>query len=79
MDRRRSRLGNHPAVLGELHAGLLADEITTPGDGQVRALVVSAGNPVLSTANGPGLAAAMAGLECIVVVDFYLSETAARA
>src|SRR5205823_2789901 len=59
----RSRVGNLPGVLGELPSGVLADEITTPGPGQVRALVVTAGNPVLSTANGPALAAAMRRLE----------------
>src|SRR5439155_762459 len=59
----RSRVGNLPGVLGELPSGVLADEITTPGPGQVRALVVTAGNPVLSTANGPALAAAMRQLE----------------
>ena len=46
--RHRSRIGDHPSVLGELPSGVLADEITTPGDGQIRALVVTAGNPVLS-------------------------------
>ena len=59
----RSRVGDHPGVLGELPAGILADEITTEGSGQVRALVVTAGNPVLSTANGPALAAAMKRLD----------------
>ncbi len=75
----RSRVGDYPGVLGELPSGVLADEITTPGPGQVRALVVTAGNPVLSTANGPALAAAMRQLECTVVLDFYLSETATLA
>jgi anaerobic selenocysteine-containing dehydrogenase len=75
----RSRVGDHPGVLGELPAGVLAEEITTPGPGQVRALVVSAGNPVLSTAEGPTLAAAMAQLECTVALDLYLSETASLA
>jgi formate dehydrogenase len=73
---RRSRVGNHAAVLGELPSGILADEITTPGAGQIRALVVTAGNPVLSIANGPALARAMGQLELSVAMDFYLSETA---
>ncbi|MEW6267688.1 MAG: molybdopterin-dependent oxidoreductase [Thermodesulfobacteriota bacterium] len=75
----RSRVGDFPGVLGELPAGVLADEITTPGEGQVRALVVTAGNPVLSVANGPALAAAMRDLELRVVLDFYMSETASLA
>jgi formate dehydrogenase len=75
----RSRVGDYPGVLGELPSGVLADEITTPGPDQIRALVVTAGNPVLSTANGPALSAAMRQLECTVVLDFYRSETAALA
>ncbi|HJT90622.1 MAG TPA: molybdopterin-dependent oxidoreductase, partial [Mycobacterium sp.] len=46
--RRRSRIGGFPSVLMSEPAGLMAKEITTPGRGQVRALLVSAGNPVLS-------------------------------
>ena len=75
----RSRVRDLPGVLGELPAGVLADEITTPGDGQIRALVVTAGNPVVSIANGAALAAAMKQLECTVVIDVYMSETAALA
>jgi formate dehydrogenase len=75
----RSRVGGLPGVLGELPAGVLVDEITTPGDGQIRALVVTAGNPVVSIASGRALADAMRGLECTVVIDIYMSETAAHA
>ncbi len=75
----RSRVRDLPGVLGELPAGVLADEITTPGDGQIRALVVTAGNPVVSIANGSALASAMKQLECTVVIDVYMSETAALA
>jgi formate dehydrogenase len=77
--RKRSRVGDHPDVVGELPSGILPDEITTPGEGQVRALVVTAGNPVLSTPNGAALAAALRSLECTVVLDMYESETAALA
>ena len=74
--RHRSRIGNYPELLGELPSGILADEIATPGRGQIRALVVTAGNPVLSIPNGRKLAAAMKGLDLSVALDFYLSETA---
>jgi anaerobic selenocysteine-containing dehydrogenase len=77
--RHRSRIGNHPSVLGELPSGVLVDEMTTPGEGQIRALLVTAGNPVLSIANGDTLARGMRALECSVVLDFYLTETAAHA
>ena len=76
--RHRSRIGDYPELLGELPSGILADEITTPGRGQIRALVVTAGNPVLSIPNGRALASAMEQLELGVALDFYLSETAAR-
>jgi anaerobic selenocysteine-containing dehydrogenase len=75
----RTRVRDLPGVLGELPAGVLADEITTPGPGQIRALVVTAGNPVVSIANGEALAEAMRELECTVAIDIYMSETAARA
>jgi anaerobic selenocysteine-containing dehydrogenase len=73
----RSRVGDYPGVLGELPAGCLVEEMRTPGPGQVKALVVTAGNPVLSIANGPALADAMSGLEVKVALDIYMSETAA--
>jgi anaerobic selenocysteine-containing dehydrogenase len=75
----RSRVRSLPGVLGELPAGVLAEEITTPGEGKIRALVVTAGNPVVSIANGRALEDAMSGLECTVVIDIQMSETAALA
>ena len=77
--RHRSRIGDHPSVIGELPSGILVDEMRTPGKGQIRALVVSAGNPVLSIADGDALAEAMHDLELSVVIDFYMTETAAHA
>jgi anaerobic selenocysteine-containing dehydrogenase len=51
----------------------------TPGDGQVRALLTVAGNPVLSTPDGARLDEALAGLDFMVAVDFYLNETTRHA
>lgn len=73
--RRRSRVRDFPEVRGEFPVATLATEITTPGDGQVRALITVAGNPVLSTPDSAQLAAALATLECMVSVDPYLNET----
>src|SRR4030095_2391810 len=56
--RHRSRIGDYPELLGELPSGILADEIIIPGPGQIRALVVTAGNPVLSIPHGHALASA---------------------
>jgi hypothetical protein len=75
----RSRVRGLPEVKGELPAAALAEEITTPGDGQVRALVTIAGNPVLSTPNSTRLDDALANLDFMVSVDPYLNETTRHA
>jgi anaerobic selenocysteine-containing dehydrogenase len=76
--RRRSRIGGFPSVLMSEPAGVMAKEITTPGPGQVRALLVSAGNPVLSVPNGDELEEALRGLELMVGIDLYVNETLAH-
>jgi anaerobic selenocysteine-containing dehydrogenase len=79
LHRRRSRVRGLPETLGELPVVALAEEIDTPGEGQVRALLTIAGNPVLSTPNAGRLDAALATLECMVSVDIYLNETTRHA
>ncbi|GAA3126871.1 molybdopterin oxidoreductase family protein [Planomonospora alba] len=74
-----SRVRGLPEANGELPVATLADEIATPGDGQVRALVVVAGNPVLSAPDGPRLEEALRTLEFMVCVDPYLNETTRHA
>ena len=56
----------------------MAKEITTPGRGQVRALIVSAGNPVLSVPNGDELEGALETLDLMVGIDLYVNETTAH-
>jgi anaerobic selenocysteine-containing dehydrogenase len=77
--RRASRVSHAPEVFGELPMGCLAEEITTPGDGKVRALISIASNPVLSAPNGPQIAAALDQLELMISVDIYLNETTRHA
>ena len=77
--RRSSRVRGAPEVFGELPAACLAEEIETPGEGRVRALITIAGNPVLSTPNGARLARALASLDCMVSLDVYLNETTRHA
>jgi anaerobic selenocysteine-containing dehydrogenase len=77
--RRRSRVSGAPEVMGEFPIVCLAEEIETPGDGQVKALITIAGNPVLSAPNGGRLAAALDSLEFMVSVDIYLNETTRHA
>lgn len=71
----RSRFGGFPDVLGNLPAALLPKEIETPGERQVRALFVSAGNPVLSVPDGDALERAIDKLDLCVSLDFYVNET----
>jgi len=77
--RRTSRVRQAPEVYGELPAACLAEEIETPGEGQVRALITIAGNPALSTPNGARLERALAALEFMVSLDIYVNETTRRA
>lgn len=75
----RSRVRQIPEFAGELPAATMREEIETPGDGQIRAMVTIAGNPVLSTPDGRGLARAFDGLDFMVAVDIYLNETTRHA
>src|SRR5215218_2233449 len=70
-----ARFGGFPDVLGNLPAALLPREIETPGKRQIRALFVSAGNPVLSVPDGDALERALGDLELHVALDFYVNET----
>jgi len=79
LHRRTSRVRGIGETLGELPVACLAEEIDTPGEGQVRALVTVAGNPVLSTPNAGRLDAALATLDFYVAVDPYVNETTRHA
>ncbi|MFB8027891.1 molybdopterin oxidoreductase family protein [Streptomyces sp. NPDC056465] len=75
-----SRVSGYPEAKGELPVAALAEEIETPGEGRIRALIVVAGNPVLSAPDGNRLDRALAeGLDFMVSVDPYLNETARHA
>ena len=74
-----SRIGGFPDVLGQLPASLMAREITTPGEGQIRTLFVSSGNPVLSVPNGDELERALGELELMVAIDLYVTDTSRHA
>ncbi|HEY2359616.1 MAG TPA: molybdopterin-dependent oxidoreductase [Candidatus Angelobacter sp.] len=77
--RRKSRVSGAPEVLGEFPMSCLAEEIQTPGEGQVKALITVASNPALSSPNGERLSAAMDQLEFMVSLDVYLNETSRHA
>ncbi|MEU9981480.1 molybdopterin oxidoreductase family protein [Streptomyces sp. NPDC050856] len=74
-----SRVSGHPEVKGELPMAALAEEIDTPGEGRVRALVSIAANPVLSAPDGDRLDRALASLDFMVCVDPYVNETSRHA
>jgi len=74
-DRYRSRIRQRPEFGGEFPMAILGDEILTPGDGQLKALVALAGNMVLSMADGNHTERALSQLEFMVSIDPYLNET----
>lgn len=75
----QSRVRGAPEFGGELPSSVMAEEMLTPGPGQIRALVTSCGNPVLSTPNGTQLDVALQGLDFMVSIDFYINETSRHA
>ena len=74
-----SRVRGLPEVLGELPVSTLAEEIRTPGPGQIRALITISGNPCLSTPHASALDEALRSLDFMVSVDPYLNETTRHA
>lgn len=74
-NKRQSRVHKLPEFTGEFPVATLSDEILTPGEGQIKAMITIAGNPVLSTPNGKHLEEAFASLEYMVAIDIYLNET----
>lgn len=75
----KSRIGGFSPVLGALPCSILPDEILTPGSERIRALVVLAGNPLLSAADGDRLLEAFRSLELLVVIDLFVNDTGALA
>jgi anaerobic selenocysteine-containing dehydrogenase len=75
----RSRVSTLPEFTGELPVAAFAEEMETPGPGQIRGLVTHAGNPALSLPNGRRLARALEPLEFMVSIDIYLNETTRHA
>ncbi len=75
----KSRVSGKPEFGGELPMSVLAEEIETGGDGQIRALITSAGNPVLSSPGGRRLEQALETLDFMVSIDPYMNETTRHA
>lgn len=75
----KSRVRGLPEFNGEIPSVTLAEEILTEGEGQIKAMVTSCGNPVLSVPNGGKLDEAFESLEFMVCIDIYLNETTRHA
>ncbi|MEO9965511.1 MAG: molybdopterin-dependent oxidoreductase [Reichenbachiella sp.] len=71
----KSRVSGLPETGSELPSSVMAEEILTPGDGQIKAMIINAGNPVLSTPNGLQLEKALKSLDFTVSIDIYINET----
>jgi anaerobic selenocysteine-containing dehydrogenase len=77
--RYRTRVRGAKEVLGQVPVSCLAEEIATPGEGQIKALITVAGNPVLSTPAGHTLDEALPTLDAMISVDLWLNETTRHA
>ena len=75
----QTRVRHLPEAIGEYPIAALAEEVLTPGEGQIKALLTIAGNPVLSTPHSNQLDEALAHLDFMVSVDIYLNETTRHA
>ncbi|OBB88874.1 molybdopterin-dependent oxidoreductase [Mycolicibacterium peregrinum] len=74
-----SRVSGYPEALSELPAAALAEEIDTAGEGQIKAMITIAGNPVLSAPDGDRLDKALDSVDFMLSVDPYLNETTRHA
>jgi anaerobic selenocysteine-containing dehydrogenase len=74
-----SRVRGLPEVAGQLPVVVMAEEMLTPGPGQIRGLLTICANPVLSSPNGPRLSQALSSLDFMVACDIYLGETSRHA
>ena len=75
----KTRVRGAPSFNGEQPSACMAEEILTPGPGQIRAMLTTAGNPVLSTPNGRELDRAFESLEYCAAIDIYRNETTRHA
>lgn len=76
---RRSRVSGQPLYNGEFPVSVMAEEIETPGPGQIKALLTVAGNPVLTAPNGRRIEAALGNLDFMMSIDIHLNDTTRHA
>jgi anaerobic selenocysteine-containing dehydrogenase len=78
-NRSQSRVRGLPEFDGEYPVAAMAEEMLTPGEGQIKAFITNSGNPVLSTPNGSRLEGALENLDFYVAIDIYINETTRHA
>lgn len=71
----RTRVGDYPLLLLQAPATVLADEILTPGDGAVKALICLHGDPARELPAGGRVRDALGQLDLLVCVDVADNET----
>jgi anaerobic selenocysteine-containing dehydrogenase len=76
---RRSRVSQQPLYNGEFPISVMAEEMETPGEGQIKALVTVAGNPVLTAPNGQRIGRALEQLDFMMSIDLHINDTTRHA
>ncbi|MEP2717893.1 molybdopterin oxidoreductase family protein [Pseudophaeobacter sp.] len=76
---KRSRVSQQPLYNGEFPVSVMAEEMETPGAGQIKAMVTVAGNPVLTAPNGPRIDAALGQLDFMMSIDLHINDTTRHA
>ena len=76
---KRSRVSGQPLYNGEFPISVMAEEMETPGPGQIRGLVTCAGNPVLTAPNGRRIEAALEKLDFMMSIDIHINDTTRHA
>ncbi len=76
---RRSRVSGQPLYNGEFPVSVMAEEMETPGEGQIRAMLTVAGNPVLTAPNGRRIERALEQLDFMVSIDLHINDTTRHA
>ncbi|MEZ0352276.1 molybdopterin-dependent oxidoreductase [Mycobacterium sp. pR1184] len=74
-----TRVRGAKEVLGQAPVSCMTEEIATPGEGQLKALITVAGNPVLSTPGGDKLDEVLPMLEAMISIDLWVNETTRHA
>lgn len=73
---RKTPVGGHRVITGLVPANVIPDEILTDHPKRFRAMIVESANPAHSLADSQRMRQALAALDCLVVIDVAMSETA---